>query len=62
MKMKLKEGTQLDPINNHYGLSLCDFYKLNAGEGIDIETVPEELKTLTTTDEKPKKKEPKNGD
>jgi hypothetical protein len=48
MKIKLKKGEHLEPTNNLHGLSLDEFYKLNAGKEIEVTEVPKTLKGKLT--------------
>lgn len=48
MKIKLKKGQKLRPIKNKYGLSLKDFYNLQAGKRITIDNMSEDLKGIVT--------------
>ena len=48
MKIKLKKGVKLRPIKNKYGLSLSEFYSLQAGRGITVDKMPDGLEGIVT--------------
>jgi hypothetical protein len=46
MNIKLKTGATLSSDNNHHGLSLAQWYKLETGEEIEINELPDSLLPL----------------
>jgi len=48
MKIKLKKGVKLRPIKNKYGLSLSEFYGLQAGRVITVDKMPDGLEGIVT--------------
>ena len=46
MKIKLKKGVKLRPIKNKYGLSLSEFYSLQAGRVITVDKMPDGLEGM----------------
>ena len=48
MKIKLKKGATISPTCNKYGLTLEQYYNLEAGKEIEVDTVSDDLKFKIT--------------
>ncbi len=46
MRIKKKKGRKLLPIKNKYGLDLGDFYNLQSGKIVTVDSVPKQLKGM----------------
>ena len=61
MKIKLKEGEHLESHSSHQGFPVSVWRKLNSGEEVEVESIPDDAVNQVEETNNKKKKEVSNG-